>query len=176
MQIESDKPEAPTASVASSILRTRFVVGLEHKVDYQIFSLTNPNRVIVELPDINVRLPTLEENKSVGLVKSIRAGLAAPGKTRIVIDVTQPVIVESSKIAQDKDGQFNLALIIRPANAGLNNSTQKDFAVSPFALGAGGYAAAIAAPCRKPRGARRKGFQTRSSCSIQVTAAWTRAP
>lgn len=137
LQIESDKPESPTASVASNILRTRFVVGLEHKVDYQIFSLTNPNRVIVELPDINVRLPALEENKSVGLVKSIRAGLAAPGKTRIVIAVTHPAIVESSKIAQDKDGQFNLALIIRPVNAGLNNSTQKDFAVSPFALGAG---------------------------------------
>ena len=118
LQIESDKPEAPTASVASNILRTRFVVGLEHKVDYQIFSLTNPNRVIVELPDINVRLPALEENKSVGLVKSIRAGLAAPGKTRIVIAVTHPAIVESSKIAQDKDGQFRLALIIRPANAG----------------------------------------------------------
>ena len=119
---------SPRLPSQRNILRTRFVVGLEHKVDYQIFSLSNPNRVVVELPDINVRLPMLEENKSVGLVKTIRAGLAAPGKTRIVIAVTHPAIVESSKIAQDKDGQFRLALIIRPANAGLNNPAQKDFA------------------------------------------------
>lgn len=138
LQIESAKPEGPVTAVANNILRTRFVVGLQHKVDYQIFSLTNPNRVIIELPDVSVRLPALEENKSVGMVKSIRAGLAAPGKSRIVIAVTHPAIVESSKIAQETDGEFRLSLVIRPANGASDNSGQKGFAVPPSGLGAGG--------------------------------------
>jgi N-acetylmuramoyl-L-alanine amidase len=159
LQIESAKPEAAAASVATNVLRTRFIVGLEHKVDYQIFSLSNPNRVVVELPDVNVRLPILDENKPVGLVKSFRAGLAAPGKSRIVIAVTHPAIVESSKIAQDKDGRFRLALIIRPANSLLVNSGKKDFAVPPSGLGAGGIQPPLPRLAESPKERAAKAFK-----------------
>ena len=119
------------------MLRTRFVVGLERNVDYQIFSLSNPNRVVVELPEVNVQLPTLDGDNPVGLVKTFRAGLAAPGRTRVVIDVTQSVIVESSKITEDKSGLFRLSLVIRPAEAGASNGSRKAFATPPSGLGAG---------------------------------------
>ncbi len=108
-------PETPA-------LGTRFVIGLASKVDYKVFSLSNPNRVVVELPEVNVRLPSLAGNGPTGLVKSFRGGLAARGKTRIVIDVTQPVVVESSKISKDKDGHYRLSLAIVPADAGLSAS------------------------------------------------------
>ena len=52
-------------SVRINVMGTRFVVGLDSKVDYQIFSLSNPNRVIVELPEVNVQLPTLAGNMPV---------------------------------------------------------------------------------------------------------------
>ncbi|MBS0268445.1 MAG: N-acetylmuramoyl-L-alanine amidase [Proteobacteria bacterium] len=119
---------------ASRVTGTRFVIGLGNKVDYEVFSLSNPNRVVVELPDINVRLPTLEGKGPMGLVKSFRAGLAARGKTRIVIDVTQPVVVDSSDISEDKDGQFRLSLAIVPAEAAFT-SPPKNFA-QPSGLGA----------------------------------------
>lgn len=99
---------------------TRFIIGLDRKVDYQVFSLSNPNRVVVELPEVNVRLPTLGGDAPTGLVKNFRAGLAAAGKTRVVIDVTQPVIVESSKVVKDGDGDYRLALAILPAVMGAN--------------------------------------------------------
>jgi len=115
------------------VLRTRFVVGLERKVEYRVFAISNPNRVVVELPDITMQLPAIDENKPVGLVRAVRAGLAAPGTTRIVIGVTQPVVVESSTIEQDDKGLSRLAIVIRPAGgAGI-----KDFA-EPSALGAAG--------------------------------------
>jgi len=105
-------PETPA-------LGTRFVIGLANKVDYKVFSLSNPNRVVLELPEVNVRLPSIEGNGPTGLVKSFRGGLAARGKMRIVIDVTQPVVVESSKMSKDKDGHYRLSLAIVPADAAL---------------------------------------------------------
>jgi N-acetylmuramoyl-L-alanine amidase len=153
------KPATGVAPTAAHILRTRFIVGLERKVDYQIFSLSNPNRVVVELPDVNVRLPTLADNKSVGLVKTFRAGLAAPGKTRIVIDVTHPSIVESSKIVREEDGQFRLALVIRPADVALNGSGKKGFAVPPSGLGGGSIQPPLPRLAESPQERAAKAFR-----------------
>jgi N-acetylmuramoyl-L-alanine amidase len=109
---------APAPSTEPKTLKTRFIVGLERKVDYQVFAISHPNRVVVELPDINLQLPAVDEDAPVGLVRAVRAGLAAPGKTRIVIGVTQPVIVESANIEQDEKGLTRLAIVIRPAGFG----------------------------------------------------------
>ncbi|RUO97691.1 N-acetylmuramoyl-L-alanine amidase [Hyphomicrobium sp.] len=109
----------PVPVPAKRVMGTRFIIGLDRKVEFQVFSLSNPNRVVVELPEVNVRLPTLGDAPA-GLVKTFRAGLAAAGKTRIVIDVTQPVIVESSKVVEDGEGDYRLALAILPAIAGPN--------------------------------------------------------
>ena len=160
MQIAVAKPEGPESNLpvgASKAQRTRFIVGLERSVDYQIFSLSNPNRVIVELPDISVQLPTLGDKTSVGLVKTFRAGLAAPGKTRVVIDVTQPVVVESSKIDQDKNGLYRLALVIRPADGA--PSSRKGFAIPPSGLGAGGLQPPLPRLAESPKERAAKAFK-----------------
>lgn len=112
-------PVAPAAQdVAGSKNRTRFVIMLERKVEFQISSLQNPNRVVIDLPDVKVQLPIISGDKPVGLVKSFRGGLAAPGKMRIVIDVTEPVVVEKSLLDPGKDGRSpRLSLEIIPAEA-----------------------------------------------------------
>ncbi len=93
--------------------RTRFVDALERKVEIDVLALTNPNRVVIELPDIKMRLPEVEGTAS-GLVKSLRAGLSAPGRQRIVIDVAAPVVVERADT--EKDGKsFNLVMDLVPA-------------------------------------------------------------
>jgi N-acetylmuramoyl-L-alanine amidase len=136
--------------VDAKILRTRFVVGLERKVKYQVFAISHPNRVVVELPDISLRLPALDENSPVGLVKTVRAGLAAPGKTRIVIGVSQPVVVESSNIDQGKDGHYRLAIIMRPAAAVLSKAGIVGFATRPSALAAGVLQPPSPRPAKNP--------------------------
>jgi N-acetylmuramoyl-L-alanine amidase len=128
----------PKPVLASTSLHTRFVVGLDHKVEYQVFSLANPNRVVVELPDVKLQLPEQADNKAVGLVKSFRGGLAAPGKNRIVIEVTQPVVVESAKIDKDKSGAYRLALEIAPVDAAIKASLKKGLPQPPLGLGAAG--------------------------------------
>lgn len=117
--------------------RTRFVVGLDRKVEYQVFSLANPNRVVVELPDVKLNLPQHSANGAVGLVKSFRGGLAASGTTRVVIDVTEPVVVESAKIEKDGSGAWRLALDILAVDSAIKSGSKKNFASQPNGLGAG---------------------------------------
>ena len=120
----SPPPEhAPATGTEKQVLNgsramTRFVIGLERNVEFQVFSLQNPNRVIVDLPDVKVQLPSISGNQPVGLVQSFRGGLASAGKMRVVIDVTEPVVVETSKLESTKDGKSpRLVLEIVPVDA-----------------------------------------------------------
>lgn len=120
LQVAATAATAVPAPVpAHRLTGTRFVIGLDKKVDYQIFALENPNRVIIEFPEVNVRLPTLDGHAPVGLVKNVRAGLAAAGKMRVVIDVTQPVIVENAQITEGRNNPYRLSLAILPASLAL---------------------------------------------------------
>lgn len=133
-------PPAPKST------RTRFVVGLDEKVEFQILTLSNPNRVVIELPDVGVQLPAASD-KAIGVVQAFRAGLAAPGKTRVVIDVTQPVIVDKTKITQEANGQYRLSLDILPLDQAIDykvveaatpSTTPKTSFRPPSGLGAAG--------------------------------------
>ncbi len=118
--------------------RTRFVIGLEKSVKFDVMALSNPNRVVVELPDVKLALPSELGSTPTGLVRSFRAGLAAPGKSRVVIDVTQPVIVDSAKIVKSADGlSQHLAIEILPASS-VMKPARKALKTAPFALGAAG--------------------------------------
>lgn len=132
--VAQPEPAAPQPAT-----RTRFVVGVDRKVEYQVLSLANPNRVVVELPEVKLHLPDQSANGAVGLVKSFRGGLAAPGKTRVVIDVTQPVVVESAKIDKDGNGGWRLALDILTVDAAIKaGANKKELSAAPSGLGASG--------------------------------------
>ncbi len=108
---------APRAGMPAEKTRTKFIIGLEHQVDFQVFALTNPNRVFVELPDVKLQLPPLPGDTPVGLVKTFRGGTSAPGKARVVIDVTGAVVVEKAVIEKSQDGRSS-RLVIDIVSAG----------------------------------------------------------
>ncbi len=115
---------SPTATAAparpdatTEFATTRFVVWLDRAVDYDVLSLSNPNRVVVSLPDVKMRLPAGGDDAGAGLVKSFRGGLSAPGQSRIVIDVRAPVIVKRSEIEKQGRGH-HLVLDLAPAPSG----------------------------------------------------------
>jgi N-acetylmuramoyl-L-alanine amidase len=105
-------------ALSANAQSTRFVIGLDKPVEFQVFSLANPNRVIVDLPDAKLRLPTQPDGAPVGLVKSFRGGASAPGRARVVIDVLAPVIVERSVVERGGDGRSaRLVIDIAPVTA-----------------------------------------------------------
>jgi N-acetylmuramoyl-L-alanine amidase len=152
---------SPLASVQETALkadigRTRFIIGLERAVEFQVFALTNPNRVFVELPEVMLQLPPQPGETAVGLVKSFRGGLSAPGKARIVIDVTGPVIVEKAAVAIAKNGKgAQLVLEIVPAesvvDARLANARRALMQAGAVALGASSLQPPMPRPAVSPQ-------------------------
>lgn len=87
---------ANAARVGGNKARTRFVADLSKATDYRIFTLADPYRVIIDLPNVSFKLPQGIGDTGKGLISAFRYGLFAPGKSRIVIDVIGPVQVEQS--------------------------------------------------------------------------------
>lgn len=96
---------AKDARLGGDKARTRFVADLSRSTDYTIFTLADPYRVIIDLPNVSFKLPQGLGNKGKGLVSAFRYGLFAPGKSRIVIDVIGPVHVEQSFVIKPKNNK-----------------------------------------------------------------------
>lgn len=131
--------------------RTRFVIGLERTVEYQVFSLNSPNRVIVELPEVKLQLPTISGNAPVGLVRSFRGGVSAPGRTRVVIDVTGPVVVEKAAIDKHAAGKPpRLVLEIVPVDAAKASAKASMPQATMSSLGAAGVQPPLPRAAKRP--------------------------
>ena len=102
---ESTPAVAKDARVAGDRERTRFIADLSKKVDVHVFALGNPYRVIVDAPDVNFQMPDGIGKEKRGLVTAYRYGLFAPGKARIVIDVSGPFLIDKAFVLEPRDDQ-----------------------------------------------------------------------
>lgn len=96
----SAEPVAKDARVGGDLRKTRFVADLSKPVDFRVFTLSNPYRVVVDLPQVNFQMPPRLGTKGRGLISAFRYGLFSQGKSRIVIDVVKPVAVEKAFVQE----------------------------------------------------------------------------
>ncbi len=96
---------AKDARLAGDRTRTRFIADLSKKVSINVFSLGNPYRVIVDLPEVNFQMPRGLGTEQRGLVTGYRFGLFAPGKSRIVIDMSGPFLVDKAFVLDARQDQ-----------------------------------------------------------------------
>jgi N-acetylmuramoyl-L-alanine amidase len=102
---ESTAASAVAVRISDEPSRTRFIVDLTHTVSFKVYVLPDPYRVIVDLPDIEFRLPADSGGKATGLLAGYRYGSLELGRSRIVMDATQPVLIERSFILHPRDGE-----------------------------------------------------------------------
>src|SRR5262245_17842578 len=102
---DSQPAVAKDARVAGDRERTRFIADLSKKVDVHVFALGNPYRVIVDAPDVSFQMPEGIGKEKRGLVTAYRYGLFAPGKARIVIDVSGPFLIDKAFVLEPRDNQ-----------------------------------------------------------------------
>ena len=81
---------------AVGVGHTMFELLLDRSVAMHVFALANPYRVVIDLPEIEFRLPEDVGRTPVGLIGGFRFGLFAPGSSRIVIDTVGPVRIARS--------------------------------------------------------------------------------
>ncbi len=91
--------EAKRAELKGDATSTKFLLGLSAGVRAEIFTLANPYRVVVDLPDVAFHLPDGTGQKGRGLVSAFRYGLLAEGKARVVIDTTGPVVIKRADMS-----------------------------------------------------------------------------
>jgi N-acetylmuramoyl-L-alanine amidase len=89
-------PVATDFRIGGNDSRTRFVVDLSKKVDLRAFTLADPYRVVIDLPQLTFKLPANAGEHGLGLIKAFRYGLIMIGGSRIVLDTKGPVRVDKA--------------------------------------------------------------------------------
>jgi N-acetylmuramoyl-L-alanine amidase len=98
-------PIASDARLAGDTKQTRFVLDLDRTIQYRAFTLADPYRVVVDMPQVSFRLPAGTGTAGRGLVKAFRYGLVMPGGSRIVIDLSGPAKIANSYLLDSANGQ-----------------------------------------------------------------------
>ncbi len=98
-------PVATAARLAGDAKQTRLILDLDRTVTFRAFTLADPYRVVVDVPQINFQLPAGTGAAGRGLVKAFRYGLVMPGGSRIVIDLAGPAKIASSYVLEAANGQ-----------------------------------------------------------------------
>ena len=122
--VRSSKAPDKETPPAAETTRTRFIVGVERPVEFEISALTNPNRVLIDLPHVILDLPSPPGDTPVGVVKSFQHVSTTPGRMRIVIEVTGPVVIERSALEKSPDGKSDNIVVVIVA-AGLQPPVPK---------------------------------------------------
>jgi N-acetylmuramoyl-L-alanine amidase len=98
-------PVATDSRVGGDDAQTRFVMDFSKKVDLRAFTLADPYRVVVDLPQVTFRLPPNTGAAGRGLIKAFRFGLVMQGGSRIVMDVGKPVRIDKAFMVDASAGQ-----------------------------------------------------------------------
>ncbi|MGA7974281.1 MAG: N-acetylmuramoyl-L-alanine amidase [Pseudolabrys sp.] len=98
-------PVASAVRVGGNDAQTRFVLDLSRKVDIAVFSLADPYRVVVDLPQVTFKLPRHAGGHGRGLITAYRYGLVMRGGSRIVLDTAKPVSVKKAFVLPAAAGQ-----------------------------------------------------------------------
>ncbi|MBS0235202.1 MAG: N-acetylmuramoyl-L-alanine amidase [Proteobacteria bacterium] len=97
---------------------TIFELTMSEGVTAQVFTLANPYRVVIDLPDLAFRLDPAAGQKGAGLVSAFRYGLFAAHKSRIVIDTRGPVKIHSANMLRLKGSSaVKLAIQLMPTDS-----------------------------------------------------------
>lgn len=114
------KPLVSGARAGDHGQTTRFVLDLDQSVDFRVYTLANPYRVVVDLPELDWKAPDQGPAKPVGFIKGYRHGLFQSGNARIVIDLGSPAGVKQAFLIPPRDGAgWRFVLDLEPVSEAL---------------------------------------------------------
>lgn len=102
-KVQPNLPIASAARFAGDGQQTRFILDLDGKVPLRAFTIGNPRRVVIDVPQLDFRVD--EGTAPRGLVKAFRYGLVMPGASRIVFDLDKPARIKNAETIAAENGQ-----------------------------------------------------------------------
>lgn len=109
---------AIAADLAQQGTATRLTLTLSKPVEARAFVMERPDRAVIDLPEVNFQIGTEAGRKREGVVTSFRYGLFAPGRSRIVVDLAGPALVEKIETSRTRDGATLLTIAFRRTERG----------------------------------------------------------
>src|SRR6202171_2164004 len=103
--VASHFPVATDARLAGDAQQTRFVLDLDKAIQFRAFTLADPYRVVVDVPQISFQLAAGTGSAGRGLIQAVPYGLVMPGGSRIVFDLTGPARIANSYVLDAANGQ-----------------------------------------------------------------------
>jgi N-acetylmuramoyl-L-alanine amidase len=115
-------PEFVSQATAVDVIgdqdETLFQLTLTRGVTAEVYTLANPYRVIIDLPDVGFALSPEAGRDARGLVSSFRYGQFDKGKARIVLDTTGPVAIARARMENVRSGSgVVLTVALKPTEA-----------------------------------------------------------
>jgi N-acetylmuramoyl-L-alanine amidase len=101
----SSLPIASDVRLAGDGKQTRFILDLTQSISFHAFALADPDRVVVDLPQVRFQLRPGVGGEGRGLIKAFRYGLVMPGGSRIVFDLTGPAGIAKAYVLDAANGQ-----------------------------------------------------------------------
>lgn len=152
------QPEATTVRLGTHGEVTRFVLEVTEAIEFRIFTLPQPYRVVIDMPELLWSLPADAGEEGKGVVSRYRAGLFKPGTWRVVLDVKSPVRVKHAYLIAPSDGKPHRFVVdLEPVSAEVFASSAGSIASSGSGPANGQDTSTlmpVAPPTREP-GARR---------------------
>jgi N-acetylmuramoyl-L-alanine amidase len=98
---------------------TRVVMRLDKAVGFELFTLADPYRIVVDFPQVGWRIDPTFGRSSLGLVKGYRYGSYKPGTSRMVIDLAGPAKVVNRFLMPPNESisEYRLVLDLAPTEA-----------------------------------------------------------
>src|SRR5271165_4308432 len=96
-------PVATDARLGGDESQTRFVMDFSRKIDLHAFTLADPYRVVIDIPQVVFQLPPKTGDSGRGLIKAFRFGLVMQGGSRLVFDLAKPAKIEKAFVVDSTE-------------------------------------------------------------------------
>jgi N-acetylmuramoyl-L-alanine amidase len=108
--------------------KTRAVLDLDSRTEYQLFTLDNPPRVVIDLPKSSLDHSLAFTAEHAGVINGVRHGAPDDGTLRIVLDLESESEIKSFLL--DPTGEYGYRLVVDlfPKNFKANKTTLKQVA------------------------------------------------
>ncbi len=108
--LSAQQVEVRNARIWTAPDHTQLVVDTAAAVTHKVFSLENPDRLVVDIPDarLTAKLPVVEADEP--LLSGVRSGIRAGDDLRLVLDLKQPVRAKSFML--EPNDQFGHRLVV----------------------------------------------------------------
>lgn len=136
--------------VAGETTATRVVLEFTEALSLRVFTLNDPYRVVIDMPEVGWRLPPKPLPSRTGLYDKLRYGLYKPGTSRVVIDLTQPSKVTLARLLKPSAGHgFRFVVDLRATTRSAYLNTLKTSEILVPAESAMSLAVPSAAPLER---------------------------